>query len=122
MSTILHCSTMVFLIPSFVFLHSGHGSEVVEVGPRESVEISVFTRSTAGAKFAVHDFDKKIALIQNMTVKHNGTSDVTETPTSQSLTEAPIKGPIKVKVKADSLGSRFSTHNYLLVFTFKNTL
>ena len=112
--------TMVFLIPSFVLLRSGHGSEVVEVGERESVEISVFTRSTAGAKFSIHDKDKKIELIQNVTVKHTGTSDVTETPTSQSLMESPIQGPTHIKVKAVSLGSRFSTHNYLLVFTFKN--
>ena len=99
---------------------SGHGSEVVKVGERESLEIAVYTRSTAGATFSLHDTDKKFALFENLTVKHNGTSDHSEIPTSAALTKETIQGPINIKVKAHSKGSRFSTHNFLLVFTFKN--
>lgn len=100
---------------------SGHGSEVVEIHPRENLEISVYTPSTAGAIFSVHDNDKKVPLVEHVMVKHTGTADVTETPSSTMLTKQPIVGPMTVKVKADSSASRFSTQNYLVVFTIKKT-
>lgn len=83
------------------------------------MEVFVYTRSTAGANFSIHDNDKKIPLVENVMVKHTGTADVTETPTATKLTTKPVEGPITIKVKADSGASRFSTQNYLVVFTVK---
>jgi hypothetical protein len=86
----------------------------------ESVQVSVFTRSLAGAKFTLTDTETtKAQLSSEILVKHNGTDDENEIPTSTILNGELIKGPIKLKVKADSLGSRFSTINFLLVFSFK---
>ena len=100
--------------------YSGHGSEVVKVGPKESVEVSVYTKSTAGASFVIQDDTRKVPRSAHVTAKHSGTQDDFDIPTSVNLTSSPIKGPVTLKVKADSNGSRFSTHNYLIVFTFKN--
>lgn len=87
----------------------------------ERLEISVYTRSTAGAKFCLTDANAKNHFVDNVTVVHQGTGEDNEKPTAIVLNEpsALIQGPTKVKVKADSSGSRFSTHNYLLVFSFK---
>lgn len=103
-----------------VFLRSctsrGYGSETVEVKAGESVELSVFTRSTAGATFSVmKDSQSIVAGVQ--VVDANGNPDV---PTKVTILEAGIvKGPATVKVKADSKASRFSTHNFLLVASHK---
>ena len=99
----------------------GHGSEVVEVAAGESLQVTVFTRSTAGATFSLLDADnskKVINGIENILVKHPGTDDPTEKPTEKHLHEQYIKGPIKVKVKSDSKAGRFSTQNFLLVFSY----
>jgi hypothetical protein len=103
---------------------SGHGSEVVEVPAQQSVEVSVFTRSTVGGMFCIHDNDKKTTIIDDILVKnndvsHDGAAEY-DVAYSTLLTKVPIQGPIEIKIKANSLANRFSTHNYLLVFSFKN--
>jgi hypothetical protein len=99
---------------------SHHGSEVIEVKEGETLEISVYTHSTSGAKFSLTDTDKKTPLDggEQVEVMHTGTEDPLENPSSKKITLVPISGPINVKVKADSNASRFSTHNFLLVFNF----
>lgn len=93
---------------------------MIEVLAKESVQVSVFTRSLAGATFTLTDSEgSKAQLSGEVLVKHNGTEDENEIPTSTVINSEMIKGPIKLKVKADSLGSRFSTINFLLVFSFK---
>jgi hypothetical protein len=101
-------------------IHSGHGSEVISVGAGECLEVSVYTRSTQGATFSLYDDDKKSLIIDNVTAVHTGANPETDVPTSMKIMTKPIQGPVNVKVKADSLASRFTSHNFLLVFTFKN--
>jgi hypothetical protein len=93
---------------------------VIEVKAGETLDISVYTHSTAGAKFGLTDTNKKTPLNggEQVEVMHLGTDDPLENPSSKKITLAPISGPINVKVKADSNASRFSTHNFLLVFSF----
>ena len=82
----------------------------------ESVELSVFTRSTAGATFSVVKEGHTVVSGVNVDDK-DGNPD---TPTHVSiLASGLVHGPATIKVKADSKGSRFSTHNYLLVASFK---
>jgi len=78
------------------------------------LDIEVFTRSTAGAKLTI--LEDKTEMFPPAEVKHTGTDDVTETPTSKMITSSRIEGPRKVKIKAESHAGRFSRHNYLLVF------
>lgn len=100
---------------------SGHGSETVDLLDGESVEVSVYTRSTSGAKFTITESTGKTVFVDKVEVKHFGSGDADkEVPTSVVLNKDNlIKGPCKLKIKADSDASRFSTHNYLLVFCFK---
>lgn len=86
----------------------------------EQLEVSVYTRSTAGATFSLTDADTKAVIVHDVMVQHTGTGDENEIPTSVILNKELIKGPVKVKVKADSQGSRFSTINFLLVFSYKS--
>lgn len=99
----------------------GHGSETVDIQAGEQLEVSVYTRATSGAIFALTDANAKSHYVDNVSVEHSGTGDLDhETPTIVILNkENLIRGPTKVKIKADSKGSRFSTDNYLLVFSFK---
>jgi len=98
----------------------GHGSETIDVEAGELLEISVYTRCTAGATFCLTDAKAKNVFVDGVDVQHIGTEDVNEKPTSKIINEKNlIRGPMKVKIKADSKGSRFSTFNYLLVFSFK---
>jgi hypothetical protein len=85
------------------------------------LEVSVYTRSTAGANFSLLDATTKASFGAVVAVKHSGTGeDENEASTCVVLNKDNlISGPCKVKVHADSEASRFSTHNYLLVFSFK---
>lgn len=87
----------------------------------ESLEVSVYTRSDAGATFSLTDANSKTHFVDDVSVTHAGSGNADDDiPTSVVLNKGSlIKGPAKLKVKADSQGSRFSTHNYLLVFCFK---
>ena len=96
----------------------GHGSEVVTVPAGFELLVTVHTRSTAGGNFSLHNADSKDTLHAPVLVKHNGTDDPSERPTHANLNEHnKISGPIKVKVKVDSNAGRFSTQNFLMVFT-----
>lgn len=83
------------------------------------MDVTVYTRSTAGAKFTLTDATGKMApFVSNFEIKHTGTDDVSENPTHLSVTpDEKIVGPQQIKVKADSNGGRWSTHNFLVVFT-----
>lgn len=97
----------------------GHGSEVVNVPANMNVQVTVHTRSTAGASFTLTNADTKDEILPEVLVKHNGTDDVTERPSHTILNaEKTIAGPLKVKVKVDSKAGRFSTQNFLLVVSF----
>jgi hypothetical protein len=99
---------------------SGHASEVVEVPAQQTVEVSVYTRSSVGGMFCIHDNDKKTTIVDDILVKDADGATDHDVATSTVLTNVPIQGPIEIKIKANSNASRFSTHNYLLVFKFKN--
>ena len=111
--------TFVLLAILSCSIYSGHGSVTYEVKENEEVMIKVFTRCTSGAKFTVTDADHKrpSPWVENVEVKHGGTSDTNEYPTSVTITTTNIPGPEHIKVKADSMTSRWSSSNYLLVFT-----
>jgi len=93
-----------------------HDSVVVTLNPNESMEIIVFTRSTAGATFNVEDADKKKgAFAQKVLVKHTGGDSLEDDLPTRVSIATDLKGPCKIKIKADSLGSRFSSENFLVV-------
>lgn len=79
----------------------------------------MWTRSTAGAKFSVTDASTKVEICPPVEVRHGGTDDVTEMPTTGKITPpgSRIAGPRKVKIKADCNAGRFSRHNFLLVLS-----
>ena len=105
------------MLTTLVFaFHRGHGSEVMDVPAGESVEIQVYTRSTSGGVFSLHDNTKKTAIESEIQVKHDGQGEAT---CMVKLSRKSIPGPISIKVKADSNASRFSTQHFLLVFSFK---
>jgi len=99
----------------------GHGSETLDVLAGEELEVSVYTRATAGATFCLTDAHAKTHFVDGVNVTHKGTGDLDfEKPTLVILNQKNlIRGPLKLKIKADSKGSRFSTDNYLLVFCYK---
>lgn len=100
---------------------SGHSSHVVEVGLDESVTITVYTRSTVGAVFALHDNKQKTLLKDGiLALDRSEKEDEPVESRMTVLTENPIEGPASIKIKADSKAGRFSTQNYFLVFAFKN--
>ena len=81
------------------------------------MEITVYTHSTAGAKFTLTDADTKAVIgATPVEVIHPGTEDTSEPPSSKVISMTKITGPVKIKVKADSNANRFSMHNYLLAF------
>lgn len=93
-------------------------STTFNIFPGEELNVTVFTRSTTGAKFTVVDAHGNTTYAYNVTVKHHS-DDEKKLPSNVSVTKANIKGPASVKVKAESMGSRFvtSASNYLVVFS-----
>jgi hypothetical protein len=78
------------------------------------MEVSIYTRSTAGATFTITDVNGKIPLVDGIEVTHPDASN--DLPTCIKLNESkPFVGPMTLKIKADSMGSRFSSHNYMIV-------
>jgi hypothetical protein len=98
---------------------SGYGSDSIEVRAGESMEVSIYTRSTAGATFTITDADGKIPLVEGVKVTHQDAS--VDLPTHVKISEEskPFVGPMKLKIKADSMGSRFTSHNYMIVCGYK---
>ena len=63
----------------------------------------MYTRATAGATFCLTDTNDKSHFVDGVDVEHNGTgTDDNERPTSKIINEKLIRGPVKVKIKADS--------------------
>lgn len=93
-------------------------STTFNIYPGEELNVTVFTRSIVGAKVTVVDALGNTTYAYNVTVKHNS-EDTTKLPSNVSVTKANIKGPASVKVKVESMGSRFVTtaSNYLVVFS-----
>jgi len=95
-------------------------SATFNVFPGEELNVTVFTRSLTGATITVSDAHSKTGKVwaSGVKVKHNS-PDSKKLPTNVSITETNIKGPASVRVKAESLGSRFvtSASNYLVVFS-----
>jgi hypothetical protein len=85
--------------------------------------VSVYTRSVAGAKFTIDDPTSKLAApwASDVSVKHAGSGeDPEEIPTHKAITSTNIMGPASIRVKAESIGSRWSTQNFLVVFSTFN--
>ena len=82
----------------------------------------MYTRETSGAKFTVVDANSKTATpwISDVDVKHTGSDDPEAIPSHVIVTKTNIKGPASVKVKAESIGSRWTTQNFLVVFSVLN--
>jgi hypothetical protein len=100
---------------------SGHHSCTYDIAAGEELEVTVYTRSTAGAKFTLTDSNHaKAPWVENVEVKHDGTDNMDETPSHLMITKEHIIGPASVKVKADSNAGRWSTHNFLVVFSVYN--
>lgn len=84
------------------------------------MEVSIYTRSVAGAVFHIVDASTKTPIVENILVKHDGTGSDDEKPTCVSLNpKTVVEGPLNVKIKAESKGSRFSSYDYLIVFSFQ---
>lgn len=99
------------------FTTSGHNSVKTEVHEGEEVDVIVWTRCVSGAKFSITDQDKKMpSFVEGVEVKHTGGHEVADMPTETKLTSKRVKGPAKIKVKADSHASRFTTEKFLVAF------
>lgn len=99
-------------------LFSGYGSDSIEVPAGESMDVSIYTRSTAGATFTITDAHGKIPVVDGVEVTHKDASD--HMPTNVKLNQSkPFVGPMKLKIKAESMGSRFTSHNYMIVCGYK---
>lgn len=105
----------------YVRLQSGHNSQTLEVGAGESVTITIYTRSTAGAVFSLHDNKQKTMLKDGVVAMDRSEQEDDPVETRMTvLTETAIAGPASLKIKVDSKAGRFTTQNYFLVFAFKN--
>mmetsp|Transcript_11201 Transcript_11201/g.16380 ORF Transcript_11201/g.16380 Transcript_11201/m.16380 type:complete len:470 (-) Transcript_11201:251-1660(-) len=87
----------------------------VDLNANEKMRVEVYSKSVSGAKFSINDASKK-TLVKDVVVKHNGkVDDPNETPTCVAVTTDDVKGPGKLKIRADSLSGRFQSNNYLVV-------
>lgn len=95
-------------------------STAFNIYPGEELDVTVYTRSMVGAKITISDANSKTGTTwaADVAVKHNS-PDTTKLPSHVQITKARIKGPATVKVKVESMGSRFvaSASNYLVVFS-----
>lgn len=95
----------------------GSGSATFEIAEGEELEVYIYTRAKVGAKFSIVDAKTKAEIVPNIEVKHTGGETDKDMPTHKLLTEAKLAGPVSIKVKADSNAGRFTTNNFLAVFT-----
>lgn len=98
-----------------LFSFRSHDSFVVELKDNESMEAIIFTRAKSGSKFSILDGDSKKVLVEPILVKHTGGDDLKTDPPTRVTIAKDIKGPCKFKIKAESLASRFTTEDFLLV-------
>lgn len=80
-------------------------------------EVSVFTNDTNGAAITLADQSGGPGWGKDILVKHTGATDENAIPTKTVVTTQNIKGPAKLKVKADTKGSRWTLYNYLVVYS-----
>ena len=99
----------------FCRLCSGSGSHKVDIDVGEEVEVSIWTRSKAGAKWSIKD-DDKTTLVEDVEAKHNGGDEPSDKPTQTILTKERISGPCSLKVSAISNGGRFTSERFLVAF------
>lgn len=92
-------------------------THTLEIKDGEYCEVEIFARSVTGSKFSLIEKAKKggKVFVEGVVIKHNGTEDLSEMPTSAKLTNERIKGPLSLNVRADSLGGRFATQTFLIV-------
>ncbi|CAJ1950039.1 unnamed protein product [Cylindrotheca closterium] len=95
----------------------GSGASSFEIAAGEQVDITIYTRSKLGANFCVVDGKTKKEILPNVEVKHTGGESLSDLPTCKKFTEERLVGPMSIKVKADSNAGRFTTHNFLAVFS-----
>lgn len=101
----------------------GSGSITYDIISGEELEVSIYTRSVAGAKWAVSDAKNKhgTTYVGDVLTKHtSGDEAMSLPPLHVQLTKANIKGPASIKLKAESLGSRWSSERFLVVFSVFN--
>jgi len=106
-------------VHSEVLYVRGHGHITYDIIPDEELAVSIYTRSTAGAKWTISDAKKKhggAVWVGDVETKHTG-EDLELPPTHVQLTKANIKGPASIKVKAHSHGSRWSSEKFLVVIS-----
>lgn len=99
----------------------GSGSITYDIIPDEELEVSIYTRSTAGAKWTISDAKNKngTTWVGDVETKHVG--DDLELPSSHfKLTKANIKGPVSIKIKAESFGGRWTSEKFLVVVSVFN--
>lgn len=93
---------------------SGHST--VDVPQGGSLEVTVYTRSTTGVIISIVDeASKSKEHAKGVLVKHTGGTGENDKPTSVVITSERIKGPVKVRIKIDSKGGRFSTAGNFMV-------
>lgn len=96
----------------------GSGSATFEIAAGEELDVSIYTRSKAGCKFSIVESKSKKEIVAKVEIKHDGgDTDSADMPMHKSLTETRLDGPISIKVKADSMAGRFTTHNFLACFS-----
>lgn len=94
----------------------GSSSITYDIFPDEELEVSIYTRSKAGAEWTVSDAKNKrgTTWVSGIETKHVG-DDLKVMPTHVKLTKANIKGPCSIEVKAKSHGGRWTTEKFLVV-------
>jgi hypothetical protein len=101
----------------FLSFDSGQGSVSYEIAADEEMTVTIYARCPKGAKFTIADAKHlKSNIVQHAEVKHSGTEDVKEHPTSQLVAPVNIAGPGLFKVKVDSNSTRSSCSDFLVVF------
>lgn len=89
-----------------------------EIAEDEEVEVSIYTRSPDGGKFTITDVNHSHApWVESFEVKHTGSAEADAKPTHTIVTKEKISGPQSIKIKADSNAGRWSTLNFLVVFS-----
>ena len=118
----ISCTTFALVLLLFInttwkYTHnSGSGSITYDIIPDEELEVSIYTRSNAGAEWTVSDAKNKrgTTWVSGIETKHVG-DDLKVMPTHVKLTKANIKGPCSIEVKAKSHGGRWTTEKFLVV-------
>ena len=112
---------MFFTFITSYFLNRGSGSITYDIIPDEELEVSIYTRSTAGAKWTISDAKNKkgTTWVGDVETKHVG-DDLELPPSHIKLTKANIKGPVSIKIKAESFGGRWTSEKFLVVVSVFN--